>query len=92
MKFVVMAESQSEFDAWAASQKEAAVEPEADSKAAEGQDVVRLTHDRIDAMTWEQFEAEVLNSLPRADGARLDEHEWDAMKERVRDYFLRVLQ
>ena len=39
MKFVVMAEPQSEFDAWAAGQREAAAEPEADSDAAEGQEV-----------------------------------------------------
>lgn len=46
----------------------------------------------LDALDWNRFETELLGALPEDVGARLDEHEWTAMKLRVGEYVNALLE
>lgn len=61
------------------------VSPPADLLAALGdpEQVVRRIWDKLDLMTWEQFQSEVSPFLPPSVGERLTEGDFDAMRLRV---------
>lgn len=56
------------------------------------EDAPALLQDRLDAMGWAQFQSELLDALPVDEAERMNAEEWDAMKQRVADSLLQVLQ
>ncbi len=46
----------------------------------------------LEAMNWQRFHTELLNSLPTEEVTRMDQKEWEAMKLRVGEYAEALLQ
>lgn len=51
----------------------------------------RTLSDRLDALTWNRFQTELLDALPVNTAARIDAAEWQAMKDRVGAYAAELL-
>ena len=51
-----------------------------------GADPVATLWAHLEAMNWQRFHTELLNSLPPEDASRMNQKEWEAMKLRVGEY------
>lgn len=49
-------------------------------------DVAKILQDRLDALTWNRFQAELQDALPDHIANRIDAAEWRSMKRRVGNY------
>jgi predicted nucleotidyltransferase component of viral defense system len=56
------------------------------------QDPVEVLGARLDALTWQRFQTDLLDALPEHIAERIDEAEWSAMRDRVGEGVQRLLQ
>ena len=56
------------------------------------EDALHVLKVRLDGLTWERFLTELAGALPEPIRERIDAAEWEALKERVHTYALKLLQ
>jgi predicted nucleotidyltransferase component of viral defense system len=57
-----------------------------------GQNPEDLLYDRMNALTWDRFETELMDSLVASVAERIDESEWESLKGRVTEYVVALLE